>query len=145
MGRNLADDLLRFIKSVPAQQKSGLGELFTKRTAFFRLLSQTSLFLLGGHGALAGMPFLDEQIERQAKADHQSRGHATNRAKNGLVPPHQLLESVETARRTGEDRFIVQVTLNVHPQAVGGLVTARSEEHTSELQSQSNLVCRLLL
>src|SRR5438270_6302571 len=29
----------------------------------------------------------------------------------------------------------------------GGLrsVTARSEEHTSELQSQSNLVCRLLL
>src|SRR2546430_9972923 len=25
------------------------------------------------------------------------------------------------------------------------LVTARSEEHTSELQSQSNLVCRLLL
>src|SRR5688572_32214488 len=26
-----------------------------------------------------------------------------------------------------------------------GKVTARSEEHTSELQSQSNLVCRLLL
>src|SRR2546427_4611171 len=26
-----------------------------------------------------------------------------------------------------------------------GLVAARSEEHTSELQSQSNLVCRLLL
>src|SRR5256886_10187985 len=27
----------------------------------------------------------------------------------------------------------------------GELSTARSEEHTSELQSQSNLVCRLLL
>src|SRR2546430_10390043 len=27
----------------------------------------------------------------------------------------------------------------------GGMVTFRSEEHTSELQSQSNLVCRLLL
>src|SRR2546430_8599220 len=27
----------------------------------------------------------------------------------------------------------------------GGLVERRSEEHTSELQSQSNLVCRLLL
>src|SRR2546427_9534756 len=26
-----------------------------------------------------------------------------------------------------------------------GLIQARSEEHTSELQSQSNLVCRLLL
>src|SRR2546430_7705064 len=29
--------------------------------------------------------------------------------------------------------------------AVGGNDRARSEEHTSELQSQSNLVCRLLL
>src|SRR2546430_14288653 len=27
----------------------------------------------------------------------------------------------------------------------GGLLRIRSEEHTSELQSQSNLVCRLLL
>src|SRR2546430_7222401 len=27
----------------------------------------------------------------------------------------------------------------------GGIVVLRSEEHTSELQSQSNLVCRLLL
>src|SRR2546430_4593856 len=27
----------------------------------------------------------------------------------------------------------------------GGMAVVRSEEHTSELQSQSNLVCRLLL
>src|SRR2546430_3022130 len=41
------------------------------------------------------------------------------------------------ARAAGEDRDIPG----------GGAVTAagRSEEHTSELQSQSNLVCRLLL
>src|SRR5205085_11305278 len=31
------------------------------------------------------------------------------------------------------------------PRATGHLEPARSEEHTSELQSQSNLVCRLLL
>src|SRR2546430_11961549 len=29
--------------------------------------------------------------------------------------------------------------------AAGAIVSSRSEEHTSELQSQSNLVCRLLL
>src|SRR5688572_32769476 len=29
--------------------------------------------------------------------------------------------------------------------ATGGVLEPRSEEHTSELQSQSNLVCRLLL
>src|SRR2546430_11524950 len=32
-----------------------------------------------------------------------------------------------------------------HPQPPRIEVVARSEEHTSELQSQSNLVCRLLL
>src|SRR2546430_13153261 len=35
-----------------------------------------------------------------------------------------------------------------HPvarQSAGDLLPRRSEEHTSELQSQSNLVCRLLL
>src|SRR5438270_4018913 len=31
------------------------------------------------------------------------------------------------------------------PMAAGGRRLRRSEEHTSELQSQSNLVCRLLL
>src|SRR2546430_12883348 len=30
-------------------------------------------------------------------------------------------------------------------QALAGLEITRSEEHTSELQSQSNIVCRLLL
>src|SRR2546430_11465812 len=32
-----------------------------------------------------------------------------------------------------------------HPLDVAPLLRQRSEEHTSELQSQSNLVCRLLL
>src|SRR2546430_7401000 len=31
------------------------------------------------------------------------------------------------------------------PSAASSVIDARSEEHTSELQSQSNLVCRLLL
>src|SRR5438270_8800423 len=31
------------------------------------------------------------------------------------------------------------------PEAPCSVIRARSEEHTSELQSQSNLVCRLLL
>src|SRR2546430_12492146 len=34
--------------------------------------------------------------------------------------------------------------VEVNPRRVAG-TTTRSEEHTSELQSQSNLVCRLLL
>src|SRR2546430_7300130 len=34
---------------------------------------------------------------------------------------------------------------NYHPHGEAVIYPARSEEHTSELQSQSNLVCRLLL
>src|SRR2546427_2875082 len=51
--------------------------------------------------------------------------------------PHalgQFLDHVHGARR----RHLTVVVDPAHPRS-------RSEEHTSELQSQSNLVCRLLL
>src|SRR5688572_31633401 len=38
-----------------------------------------------------------------------------------------------------------QANASVENRQRGGLAAGRSEEHTSELQSQSNLVCRLLL
>src|SRR5688572_31352630 len=43
-----------------------------------------------------------------------------------------------TTRRTFQSFFACVIYLTVFP-------SERSEEHTSELQSQSNLVCRLLL
>src|SRR5688572_31516512 len=60
------------------------------------------------------------------------RSPAHRRAANGLVARHAGLR----ARRGGSQAR----------QALPGIVPrVRSEEHTSELQSQSNLVCRLLL
>src|SRR5688572_33466896 len=41
---------------------------------------------------------------------------------------------------TGRNRMAARITAS-HPP----IINRRSEEHTSELQSQSNLVCRLLL
>src|SRR2546427_8415250 len=46
--------------------------------------------------------------------------------------PPRIVEARATTRRAG-------------PRAGPSHVRKRSEEHTSELQSQSNLVCRLLL
>src|SRR2546427_7541428 len=48
----------------------------------------------------------------------------------------------------GYDNIFAKVEAALDGKAVGDTLTvdlARSEEHTSELQSQSNLVCRLLL
>src|SRR2546427_4274402 len=52
----------------------------------------------------------------------RNRDHARRDGRPGPVPPPDVLVRVPAARQV-----------------------VRSEEHTSELQSQSNLVCRLLL
>src|SRR2546430_8186549 len=75
-------------------------------------------------------------------------------------PPRSTLFPYTTLFRSGSD-FHAEVTqfTELFPRKVSTLVQkshgcvaggveaefARSEEHTSELQSQSNLVCRLLL
>src|SRR5688572_28576070 len=51
-------------------------------------------------------------------------------------------EAVEPIVEIAAERAALDLLLQI---AVGGGHEARSEEHTSELQSQSNLVCRLLL
>src|SRR5688572_32638699 len=73
-----------------------------------------------------------------------------------LFPYTTLFRSeAELSRRVGEpagrlhtarsrnDQVALDLHLHVREQCA--LVLERSEEHTSELQSQSNLVCRLLL
>src|SRR2546430_3408943 len=78
-----------------------------------------------------------------------------------IAPDNLVLRFSEAARvtalalhRVGEaERKLVplptapaqQVTLPLSKLGPGKYVVTRSEEHTSELQSQSNLVCRLLL
>src|SRR2546427_7622911 len=52
---------------------------------------------------------------------------------------------VELRVPPAEAGVIVWLPLTLGCAALGPLAALRSEEHTSELQSQSNLVCRLLL
>src|SRR3712207_7048089 len=64
----------------------------------------------------------------------------------GCVLPHKPAGGVDLARDGGE--HAVGHDLGVVGHAVGAhvlLQLARSEEHTSELQSRQYLVCRLLL
>src|SRR2546427_4260925 len=59
-------------------------------------------------------------------------------------PPRSTLFPYTTLFRSvrGDGRASI---MNLLPGAGKRCLRARSEEHTSELQSQSNLVCRLLL
>src|SRR5690606_40042960 len=57
----------------------------------------------------------------------------------GLMPFGRRI--VERPAATG----CLATLMNIIWLLVGGLELARSEEHTSELQSRENLVCRLLL
>src|SRR2546427_5430768 len=64
-------------------------------------------------------------------------------------PPRSTLFPYTTLFRsipTGEIRSVSGTPFDFRtPTAIGARIDLRSEEHTSELQSQSNLVCRLLL
>src|SRR5438093_8157710 len=60
-----------------------------------------------------------------------------------LFPYTTLFRSHEQGRHGESHRFLLH--LEVYPVGVAALARVRSEEHTSELQSLTNLVCRLLL
>src|SRR5215204_943165 len=82
-----------------------------------------------------GPPFLEGTEGENLSAAYF---HSTNRGKR----------SVEADFETGDGRALVRklarhADVVIENFKVGGL--ARSEEHTSELQSHSDLVCRLLL
>src|SRR5260370_29340044 len=60
-------------------------------------------------------------------------------------PPRSTLFPYTTLFRSWRLRPRGEVVMLVHPRAFQGEDQHRSEEHTSELQSHLNLVCRLLL
>src|SRR2546430_12693209 len=60
-----------------------------------------------------------------------------------LFPYTTLFRSVRWKSPTSPDGVVQSSTFGFLSQCV--YTTLRSDEHTSELQSQSNLVCRLLL
>src|SRR2546427_4855237 len=86
------------------------------------------------------------------RADGRSSGQLRTVRFQNQIAPHA---TGSTLVEWGNTRVICGVTVEdsvprwMKEQSVtGGWITAeysRSEEHTSELQSQSNLVCRLLL
>src|SRR2546422_6877365 len=89
---------------------------------FFNDTATTEIYTLSLHDAL---PILAEQRRERTGAGEDRPGR-------------------ESARRLPACRGIPFPSLGDRPDPHGGM-EARSEEHTSELQSRLHLVCRLLL
>src|SRR5688572_32296875 len=75
----------------------------------------------------------------RSSADDKFFNYALATKLGVAIPPTVLLPHKEHPTGTTERSM-----RNLH-YPLGGAGRMRSEEHTSELQSQSNLVCRLLL
>src|SRR5256886_11113316 len=90
--------------------------------------------------------------EAQGAARHQELLKAAGDFLAEMLSPYEMAhrgvqDAIAALRHLNEtlEEEIKRIAYAVHDEAGQLLVAVRSEEHTSELQSQSNLVCRLLL
>src|SRR5688572_33386343 len=95
---------------------------------FFNATATTEIYTLSLHDALP----ISAVRERSFRSEGQGSGYARTRHRTIRLSFPALFRRSCVPGRCQEGRAEFQM---------GG----RSEEHTSELQSQSNLVCRLLL
>src|SRR5688572_372906 len=93
-------------------------------------------------GGSAGIDRIDEVVSYATSAPNRVRV-LLNIARTGILTPEGELNDIARVDLEGARRAIER-----HRDVIVGVkarLSRRSEEHTSELQSQSNLVCRLLL
>src|SRR5256886_16467407 len=105
-------------------------------------------------GALAALPAWAEPkigvVDPQRLLEESPQGKAMLDAmRTEFAPRERTLQAQQQALKAKQDKLQkdgATMTDEQRTRAVAQLLLgARSEEHTSELQSQSNLVCRLLL
>src|SRR5260370_26192890 len=86
-----------------------------------------------------------EQIESQRIGNEQLDADSLRRGFEGLVVPDHYNRKLLPAINAGRSVFLFRPPGHVKTTLATPPAKIRSEEHTSELQSHLNLVCRLLL
>src|SRR2546430_10431693 len=80
--------------------------------------------------------FRSRRRDREHRSEHPRDGDRTMTVRTQVIPESGVKTAVPA---------LEPLLLEIHEEGRAGRHVRRSEEHTSELQSQSNLVCRLLL
>src|SRR5688572_8732430 len=88
---------------------------------------------------------LDWKLDVQAAIELPNFGSRNGPTLIELGSRYEALAGALSERGHQVDRIVLTSGLHGIERTAGGWRGGRSEEHTSELQSQSNLVCRLLL
>src|SRR5206468_11234709 len=100
---------------------------------FYTTISTTKIYNLSLHDALPILSCLDSQISHLVEvAQRNSQDHYVLNVNNDWLDYRLYLEQKEFEKQDGSSDILNKYLI-------------RSEEHTSELQSRSDLVCRLLL
>src|SRR5215471_14720468 len=98
----------------------GLGN----RECRFRLQSLSLLPLARGFGFPLGLSSLQSLPGADGNPGKQGRRDSRRSGKGQLVAANRLLQSVGGTGWTSDDRFVVQVALDVHSQTVRRLISA---------------------
>src|SRR5690606_12365209 len=90
---------------------------------------------------------LDLKLETLTEIERQVPGDAVLASNTSSIPLTQLAEALERPSQFIGLHFFNPVPASKLIEVVvhDGVAAERSEEHTSELQSRENLVCRLML
>ena len=123
MRRQFVDKLLGFVEFFSAQKKTRLAQALPDASALFGLFSHPGLFLFSSDGALASFFFTNEETERRDETQDQGQRDSAACDENSFISADELLETVEFARRTCHDWFIIEVALDIVCETAGCLVT----------------------
>src|SRR2546430_4257255 len=115
--------------------------IFAKSSTRTRVSFELGTYQLGGHALF--LSSRDIQLGRGEPIPDTAR--VLSRYVDGIMIRTFDHGEVEQLARHATVPVINGLTDRSHPCQVLADLLTRSEEHTSELQSQSNLVCRLLL
>src|SRR3990167_5331807 len=138
--------IVRHLIIPDTQQKPGVGTNHLRWIGQYIVDQRPSVIIhLGDHYDLPSLSTYDKGTVR-AEGKRLDKDIEAGKASMGILQgPLKAVRKAYKPRKVfllGNHEHRLKRHVDANPELIG---TVRSEEHTSELQSQSNLVCRLLL